>query len=104
NDGQGVLTFAQTSAVTPTQEPGTPGGEAGLAGTQWTLISFGDVGAEMPVVEGSTVTLEFEEGSQAGGNAGCNSFGGTYQVENGTLSFDQIVSTLMACVDENVMQ
>lgn len=73
-----------------------------LANTQWQLESFGPVGAETPVVEGSTVTLEFDATGQAGGSGGCNSYGTEYQVQNGTLVFGEIVSTLMACADENI--
>jgi heat shock protein HslJ len=65
---------------------------------------MGTAGAETPVIEGSTVTLEFQTDGQAGGSAGCNSYGGGYQVQGDTLSFDQLNSTLMACVDEAMMQ
>lgn len=93
------------TAVTPTADSTVSAStENPLANTQWTLTTFSETGAERPVVEGSVVTLEFEEGGRAGGAGGCNSYGGTYQVEDGTLSFDQITSTLMACVDERVMQ
>jgi heat shock protein HslJ len=78
--------------------------ESNLTGTQWQLISFGAPGAEIPVVAGSTVTLEFNTNGQAGGSGGCNSYGGEYQVQDNVLSFSQIVSTLMACADSNVTQ
>jgi putative lipoprotein len=75
-----------------------------LVGTQWTLVSYGPPGAETPVIEGSEVTLAFQEDGQAGGSGGCNSYGGPYVVEGGVLSFGEVVSTLMACVDEQVME
>jgi len=55
------------------------------------------------VVAGSTVTLEFGADGQATGTAGCNAYGGRYQVQGGSISFQEIVSTLMACADEQVM-
>jgi heat shock protein HslJ len=85
------------------------GGRAGvsvedLANTRWELVSYGDMGLEKPVVEGSTVTLEIGPGGQIGGTGGCNSYGGSYELEAGTLAVGEIRSTLMACVDELVME
>lgn len=79
-------------------------GGSQLENTQWQLESLGPKGAETPVVAGSTVTLSFEAGGQAGGSGGCNSYGGNYKVKGATLSFDEVVSTLMACADETIMQ
>lgn len=74
-----------------------------LENTQWSLVSFGPQGSETPLVEDSTITLLLAEG-QAGGEGGCNSYGGTYQVENGNISFNEITSTLKACADERVTE
>lgn len=82
---------------------GTPGAEINLENTHWSLVSFGAPGAERPLVEGSTITLLLADG-QAGGMGGCNSYGGSYEVENGSLSFDEITRTLIACADENVTE
>jgi putative lipoprotein len=38
------------------------------------------------------------------GNSGCNSPGGNYKVEGDQVTFDQIVSTLMACDDARMAQ
>jgi heat shock protein HslJ len=38
------------------------------------------------------------------GNSGCNSLGGNYKVEGDKITFDQIVSTLMACDDPRMTQ
>jgi heat shock protein HslJ len=88
--------------VVPTTPAGA--GSSSLAGTQWRLVSFGAPGAETPVVEGSTVTLEFMTDSQAGGAGGCNSYGGEYQVQDNSVSFANIISTQMACADAGMMQ
>lgn len=103
-----AFTLAACAPITapPTPTPplaAPPGAVSELAGTRWTLVSYGTPGAETPVVEGSEVTLVFQEDGQAAGSGGCNSYGGLYQVENGVLSFGEVVSTLMACVDEQVM-
>jgi putative lipoprotein len=72
-------------------------------GTQWALESFGTPGAETPVIGETPPTLEFTLDGQVGGNGGCNSFGGSYQVEGNTLVLGEIVSTLVACVDTALM-
>lgn len=69
-----------------------------LDGTAWELVSMGD----QLTLGGTTLTLSFAEG-QAGGNAGCNSYSGAYRVEGDTFTLDEVVSTLMACVDTAVM-
>ncbi len=103
---------ACTSLPIATQTPGTEqepttvpmAPEDPLAGTEWTLVSLGAPGAETPVVLGSEVTLQFDAQGHAGGSAGCNSYGGSYQVQDGMLSFGEVVSTMMACAEEGIMQ
>jgi heat shock protein HslJ len=90
-----------TSACTAAE---TRNDEGDLVNTQWKLVSFGEPGSEKPVIEGSPITIEFTEGGQAGGSAGCNSYGGTYTVQDDMLQFGEIVSTLMACADQAVME
>lgn len=87
---------ATPSPTAPAEEPDA------LAGSEWLLVSFGPVGAEEPVVAGSEITLSFVTGGQAGGSGGCNSYGGSYQVDGSKVTFGEIVSTLMACADEAV--
>jgi heat shock protein HslJ len=69
-----------------------------LNGTAWQLYSIG----QYSPIPGSKITLRFENG-QASGNAGCNSYGGNYQVNGDQVRFEQLVSTLMACADQSVM-
>jgi len=80
------------------------GGEGLPVPSQWSLVSFGEGETETPVIEGSTLTLEFGEEGQAGGSGGCNSYGAKYEVKGNTLTIQEITSTLMACADEPVMQ
>ena len=46
-----------------------------LDGTSWELYAY----RKSRPVEGTTLTIRFENG-QVSGSAGCNSFGGSYQV------------------------
>jgi heat shock protein HslJ len=86
----------------PPSQTQAPGGANPLAGTKWTLISFGQPGAETSVIQGTTVTLEFDSQGQAGGSGGCNTYGVPYEVQGNSLSFGQISSTLIACVGEGI--
>jgi heat shock protein HslJ len=86
----------------PIAQGQTPEGESSLANTKWVLFSFGWPGAHTgveatPVIEGSTITLEFGSGGQAGGSGGCNSYSAPYEVQANKLSIGQITSTLITC-------
>ena len=81
-----------------------PSAASGLANTAWKLESLGPKGSEVPVLDGYPITLTFEDESKVGGSSGCNSYGGQYTVKDGALSFSQIVSTMVACVDQAAMQ
>jgi len=101
-----ACTAAPQATATPAATPG--GGETSIAptgsleGTRWVLASMTRDGAEAPPVSGSTITLNFETGGQVGGNAGCNSYGGSYETRNSSITFLNVVSTLMACADQAV--
>jgi heat shock protein HslJ len=75
-----------------------------LAGTQWQLVSYGAPGAETPVISGGAITLAFEVGNQVSGNGGCNGYSGMYTVAGTTITFSDVVSTMMACADSAVTQ
>src|SRR5690349_14032083 len=72
-------------------------GQQALAGTDWRLVSIGRVGAEVPVVNGTTVTLKFGKDERISGSGGCNSYGGGYRVEGDRITFSQVFSTRRAC-------
>lgn len=81
-----------------------PTGAYALWRTPWQLDSMtmqGDA-AYVPV-EGSLITLTFGSDGTMGGSAGCNQYGGRYILDANTLTFTEVVSTLMACVDDAVM-
>jgi heat shock protein HslJ len=95
-----VRTDQTGSAIRVASPEGLP---TGLENTQWSLVSFGDSGAQQPLVEGSTITLTLA-GGQVGGTGGCNSYGGTYQVDGNSISFSEMVRTEMACLEEGVTE
>jgi heat shock protein HslJ len=81
--------------------PSEGASESSLENSHWSLVSFGSLGEGQPPIEGSMITLMLAN-DQAGGYGGCNSYGGTYQLDADTISFDQVTSTLRACEDDNI--
>jgi heat shock protein HslJ len=98
------LLLISLSLVTASCGSGQPGATELAIPSKWSLVSFGKTGAETPVVEGSAITLELNEDNQLGGSGGCNSYGAQYSLEGQTLTVKEVVSTLMACADDLVMQ
>jgi len=76
-------------------------GSASLAGTSWVLHNLDGNLVGVPV-DGQSVTLEFTSATEMGGFGGCNSYSGNYQADADSISFSNLVSTLRACVDNNI--
>lgn len=76
-----------------------------LVGTAWeaTGINSGNQ-AVVSVMSGSKITAVFNEDNTINGNAGCNSYFGSYALtgDNG-LTIGETASTLMACADNDLM-
>jgi pimeloyl-ACP methyl ester carboxylesterase/heat shock protein HslJ len=93
-----VMTAVESTAQAPTAATND------LSGSSWQLTSFGPVGTTNPVIRNVTITLEIGEDGQTGGNSGCNSYGGSYTVQDDSLQFEEITSTLIACADQAVTE
>jgi heat shock protein HslJ len=53
---------------------------------------------------GRPANILFNPGdSNAGGNSGCNRYGGHYERDGDRLTITRIIATKMACLDNNVM-
>jgi heat shock protein HslJ len=72
------------------------GATSTLVGTQWVLTGLEHNGVDQPLVSGTQLTIQFDNGT-LGGNAGCNSFGGNYSVNGQTLTISELHQTLMGC-------
>jgi heat shock protein HslJ len=59
-------------------------------------VSVTENGIDVPLVPGSQLTLTFEA-ARFGAHAGCNSIGGDYAIENGTLVTSNMAWTEMYC-------
>ena len=78
--------------------------EANLAGTSWTLVSYGPADNQTPAAVGVQTNLDFSKEDKISGNLGCNGFGGKYRVKGGEIVFDQLISTMMACPEPRMTQ
>jgi heat shock protein HslJ len=70
-----------------------------LEGTQWVLVEM----AGQSPIDGRTITIGFEDG-EVSGYLGCNSFSGPYSLRGERLEFGLLMTTLMACVEDELMQ
>jgi len=79
-----------------------PDYDAQLADTEWILFAYGDVEAPTQVVDGTVVTLQFKPDGLVGGSGGCNVYSTKCEVNDSSIKFGDIETTLMACLDENI--
>ena len=85
-----LLVALLLAACTANDAPASPS----LVGTKWTLQSL--AGAPIGDVRRAP-TIHFQSDGQVGGYGGCNSWGGSYELNGDTIRFGQMRSTLMAC-------
>lgn len=90
--------------VTPTNTVEIAASGVSLVDTLWTLVSFSKAGQEIPVLQGTNLTLGFQGNGQAGGSGGCNTFESRYEVQDGEISFHQLITTEMFCTAAGVME
>lgn len=87
------------------EETDTPDEGFVLAGTEWSLISYGPAEAENQVLEGTDVILNFEDEARLSGSTGCNTFEADYNI---TMDFEMSITNLavteIACTEEGVME
>ncbi|PHI20149.1 hypothetical protein CEQ90_09370 [Lewinellaceae bacterium SD302] len=69
-----------------------------LAGTSWQLKNYQAIGKKMQAAQDDKARLFFNAEGGIGGNTGCNSMGGDYQLKGNQLSI-QAFSTEMYCED-----
>ncbi|MDG6249693.1 META domain-containing protein [Methanocalculus sp.] len=85
------------------QQAPSPDGKAVLAlpGTEWELAAIAITSVNL--VEGTTITLTFDEES-LGGTAGCNLYFGSYTLDEYRIAVEGIGSTEMYCGEAGVME
>jgi heat shock protein HslJ len=76
-----------------------------LAGSSWDLLAYnnGTGGFQSAVID-VPVTAMFNEDGSLTGSAGCNSYNGTWETEDGSVTIGPLASTRMLCGDEALDQ
>ena len=104
-----LIVLFTLAACVPAQ-PAAPAAPT-LDGTMWDLAGFGAPDSLTPPVletklgtAGSSITLDFS-GGQAGGSAGCNSYGTSYMLDGNSIQFstEGFVTTMMFCDPPEIM-
>lgn len=67
-----------------------------VSGNDYRITAIGGT----PVAGSRPVTISFGEDGRVSGFGGCNRFGGSFKETNGKLTFGDLISTMMACLDE----
>jgi heat shock protein HslJ len=74
-----------------------------LEGTGWTLTGYLLNGTVVPVIPGTTITMDFGTEGKIGGSAGCNHYFASYEVKGTGITIGQAGSTMMYCSNPGVM-
>lgn len=102
-----VMTLADGSrmnfAALPTSS--SLGGTEGLAGTKWNVTGYNNGrGGVTSLVAATELTVEFGADGTVSGSAGCNSFTGSYAVDDADgIAFTPLATTRKMCPGEDVM-
>jgi heat shock protein HslJ len=76
-----------------------PAENAALEETDWVLSGIAQGDAVVNTWIDANINIQFNDG-QISGSAGCNSYGGRYQIDGSSLTLSELVSTMMACEEE----
>lgn len=118
-EGQSPQPVETTAAATTTSEPAQSVDAPELAGTSWNVTDYSQGPGRITNVWKTTVTISFAADGTVSGSAGCNTYGGTWEVsgpydqfESGVpdpndgqaLSLTDLAWTEMGCEDEAIME
>jgi heat shock protein HslJ len=74
-----------------------------LENTHWQLTSISQQDGIVSMAIDENIYFQIDE-NRVDGNGGCNAFGGDAQIDANNISFNNLFSTLMACLDDEVNQ
>lgn len=79
--------------------------DAQRLGGEWRLVEARQDGRRVSLGRTIKTTALFSEGSRMAGNAGCNRYSTTYNINGrNRIFFQPIIATKMACADNNFMK
>lgn len=93
-------------SVSPTATPApssSPDTQSPLQNTRWVYQGLLSDGVNTDVIPETHVTLDFSD-TRASGDSGCNAYAGDYNVNGKQLSFNTLISTKKACLDDAITQ
>ena len=93
----GLVTMVLLVAACGLQQRVDPEEPANVAGRTFLSIGVTDNGVARPLVAATQVRLEFRADGRLGASAGCNSMGGTYQLDGARLRVEAGGMTAMGC-------
>jgi len=94
--GKALLTYSTVPPYMMTPAP--------MTGTLWWLNSFVDSqGIFWSAGSANPISIQFADDGTVSGNAGCNSYSGSYTVTGSSISMSGFVTTLMYCGEPGVM-
>ncbi len=94
DDGGEVDAGGSTTSI-PSTGPDGGGGGSELQGRTFLSTSVAADGEDRPLVEGTTITLVFDE--DLGASAGCNQMGGDVSLDGGRIQVGPLSMTEMGC-------
>ncbi len=88
-----VLLLAGCGKADPRTDPSR------LEGVEWVLDAASTGSLVDKVPDQSRVDLQFQDG-EIRGKAACNSYGGSYEADDGSISFGEMMQTAMGCEED----
>jgi heat shock protein HslJ len=100
-----VAAPAPTATPVPPPPTATPAPAPDpLAGTRWDVANYNDGSAIVTLIPGTSITMEFGRDGQIRGNAGCNTYFASYQVNGNNITIGQPGASTRLCAEpEGVM-
>lgn len=68
-----------------------------LAGTHWSVRTFGPLRLQTRLVRGTTLTLKFGNAGEVSGSSGCNTFTSSYTIEGDRIDIQPPARTRKSC-------
>ncbi|HEX5828104.1 MAG TPA: META domain-containing protein [Candidatus Limnocylindrales bacterium] len=88
---------AATPVPSVAPSAGASAGPIDLEGTSWLLTDYLSPDGAVYTVPAAVTPLASFEGGTMSGNAGCNTFTTSYEIDGDTITLGEIATTMMAC-------
>ena len=96
--GNAAPTTIPPTTIPPTANSGATIAPNALAGTIWSLVSYGKV--PTGVVAAAPITLQFGPDNAISGSSGCNDYAGSATLDGQNMTIGPLISTEKACLEQ----